>query len=456
MNFKEKLFEKRKLNKVVHATFNPNGPGAVRLHLVPTKFSLVKSSPNIVVINGKDYIPLNTAWSILLAIFIEEISKYQGLEISEENLNLAVKVTVEKVRKIYGKKIGRHQIKEDLWNIIDTVTAIALNKDNVIDLRGQSITDFYKTLNAPHRVDLMISAMEKHGHWNCNQKCLHCYAAGQAHSSDHELSTEEFKKVIKELEKNCESQITFTGGEPTMRVDLVELVKTADWFVTRLNTNGILLTKKLCNELYEASLDSVQVTLYSHDEDIHNNLVGSRTFNKTVQGIKNAIEAGLNVSINTPLCKLNKDYIELLKFAKELGITYVTCSGLIVTGNAKSKESKNTQLSERDLYKTLKDACKFAEENDMEIDFTSPGWIAEEKLLKLNLNPPSCGACLTNMAITPNGNVVPCQSWLSEGASLGNILDTKWSKIWNSPKCKEIRKQSSQTLHICPLRKESK
>ena len=64
-------------------------------------------------------------------------------------------------------------------------------------------------------------------------------------------------------------QVTFTGGGHP-RDDLVELVDAAQWFVTRLNTNGRLLTPELCRRLYEASLDSVQVTLYSADPSIHN------------------------------------------------------------------------------------------------------------------------------------------------------------------------------------------
>ena len=454
MNIKEKIYELKHLNHVIHATFNPNGPGAIRIHLVPTRFSLFKSIPNIVVLNGKDYIPLNTSWSILLSIFIEEISKYQGLEIPDDTLKLIINVTVEKIRKIYGKKVGRQDIKNDLWEIIDTFTAIINNEDVGLDFCNLSISSFHKEMKAPHRVDLMISAMEKNKKWNCNQKCIHCYAAGQELSNTNELSTEEFKKIINILKENYVSQLTFTGGEPTMRKDLVELVKSAEWFVTRLNTNGVLLSKKLCKELYDASLDSVQVTLYSHDKEIHNELVGADNFDKTITGIKNAISAGLNVSINTPLCSLNKDYSKLLEFAKELGITYVTCSGLIVTGNATKTKSKNTQLSESQIYKILKKAKKYADENDLELDFTSPGWIDEQKLLELKLNPPSCGACLSNMAITPDGNVIPCQSWLSSGSSLGNILKTKWSKIWNSPECKKIRKESSRTLHTCPLRKE--
>ena len=52
------------------------------------------------------------------------------------------------------------------------------------------------------------------------------------------------------------------------------------------------------------------------------------------------IAAGLNVSTNTPLCTLNEDYIKTLEFIKDLGVTYATCSGLIITGNARTRDIK--------------------------------------------------------------------------------------------------------------------
>ena len=88
----------------------------------------------------------------------------------------------------------------------------------------------------------------------------------------------------------------------------------------------------------------------------------------------------------------------------------------------------------------------------MELSFTSPGWIKEEDLKKMKLDIPSCGACLSNMAIAPDGNVMPCQSWLSENASLGNILNKKWEKIWNSYECKQIRYETSKNSNVCPLK----
>lgn len=451
MNIREKIYSKKHLKEVLHTTLNPYEPGAVRIHLVPPKSSFWKSRPSIVILNGKDIIPINEAWAILLSIFINEVNKFEGKAIQDKLLDRILKNTVEKTRKIY-KKTGRIEIKEDLKELIKVFTDIASTGTTDIDVGQMSIGEYAPNMQAPHRMDLMISSMSKNNNWNCNQKCIHCYAAGQKLSEKEELSTKEWKKVIDICQKECIPQLTFTGGEPTMRKDLVELIEYSKWFITRLNTNGVLLTENLCKELYEASLDSVQVTLYSNNPEIHNKLVGADNFEKTITGIKNAINAGLNVSINTPLCTLNKNYIDTLKFAKELGITYVTCSGLIVTGNAKEKQSKDTQLSEKELYTILKDAKKYTDDNLMELGFTSPGWVKEDDLRKLNLDIPTCGACLSNMAIAPNGDVVPCQSWLDEKSNLGNILKTKWKKIWNNPICKKQREFSSKMYYTCPLK----
>ena len=247
-------------------------------------------------------------------------------------------------------------------------------------------------------------------------------------------------------------QVTFTGGEPTLRGDLVELVEAAQWFVTRLNTNGLLLTPELCRGLYRASLDSVQVTLYAADAATHNALVGTDGFDRTVQGIRNAVAAGLMVSVNTPLCSLNTDYAATLELASSLGVRYATCSGLIPSGAAEGEASRATALTPDELAAVLRKASSTAFELGMELDFTSPGWLDEETLRSMDLHLiPSCGACLSNMAIAPDGAVVPCQSWLG-GVTLGNILTDPWETVWNSEKCRAIRTESAKMEHICQLR----
>lgn len=452
MSIREKIYELKTFNKILHTTFNPYEPGVARIYLIPPKFSLFKSVSSVVIVNGHDIIPLRESWAILLSIFIEEVNKYSGKEITKEELDKIVEKTVKGTQKIYGKFVKSDVIERDLWDMVDTFQKIAVGEKVEWKIPKVSIGQYAKHMNAPHRMDLMISGMEKEGKWNCNQKCVHCYAAGQAQGNVKELTTAEWKKVIDKCRKICVPQVTFTGGEPTMREDLVELVEYSKWFVTRVNTNGVLLTKELCKKLYEASLDSIQITLYSSDREIHNQLVDANNFDKTVEGIRNALDAGLNVSINTPLCTTNKEYVETLKFIRALGVKYVSCSGLIVTGNAKKEESKQLQLSGDELYNILQDSVKYCNENLIEISFTSPGWIENEKIEELGLDIPSCGACLSNMAIAPNGDVMPCQSWLSLNGKLGNILKDKWKEIWQSKKCKNIRKTNSKITGKCLLR----
>ena len=334
---------------------------------------------------------------------------------------------------------------------MESLIAIARGQEPPVEVGTLSLGDYAPYMSAPHRMDLMVSAMTQDGAWHCNQKCLHCYAAGQPMGESRELTTAQWKEALERLRHANIPQVTFTGGEPTLRADLVELVGAAQWFVTRLNTNGRLLTPELCRRLYEASLDSVQVTLYSADAAVHNTLVGAPGFDDTVQGIRNAVAAGLMTSVNTPLCSLNRDYAATLRFVHELGVRYVTCSGLIPSGGAETEASQATRLTPEELTDVLRQAVETAEELGMEIDFTSPGWLPEETLRSLGLHLiPSCGACLSNMAVTPDGQVVPCQSWLG-GTTLGNLLTDDWSAIWDGETCRAIRAKSAKLEHICQL-----
>lgn len=450
MNLREMFYQFTQLRNVVHTTLNPKEPGVVRIHMIPPKWSL-RQQPYVIILNGAWVLPINVAWAILLSNFIKEVNYYQGTEISDQQLKAIERQAVLNTKKVYYKT-NPQRFHEDLWNIISTLCDIAYERTPQIDIGQMSIREYAPNMAAPHRMDLMISAMVNENGWHCNQRCIHCYAAGQYEAKKQELTTSQWKKVIDICRKSNIPQLTFTGGEPTMRKDLVELIEHAKWFVTRLNTNGVQLTKNLCEQLYKASLDSVQITFYSYDEEIHNHLVGASNFSKTVQGIRNAVGAGLNVSINTPLCSINKDYVKTLEMLHKEGICYVTCSSLIITGNAKTDKSRQTQLSEQELYAILKEASQFCKEAKMEITFTSPGWLSEEQLQSIGLSVPACGACLSNMAIAPDGTVVPCQSWLNQKAELGNILQTPWHKIWNNPKAKKIRNMPAGEEQKCPLR----
>ena len=437
--------------EVLHTTLNPNGPGAIRIHLIPPAKEENGFEASIAIINGTDIIPVNFAYAVILAEMIRETNKYDGKEIGEADLQSILDSTEENVKQIMPI-FSRKKIREDITEIYTTMKQIAYREEVTTDIHYMSLGDYADMMNAPHRMDVMVSAMTKNGQWHCNQKCIHCYAAGQMLSDEEELSTETWKKILDKCRAAGIPQVTFTGGEPTMREDLFELIHYARWFISRLNTNGIKLTPDYCKKLREAELDSVQITFYSCDPAVHNRLVAAPQFTNTAAGIKNALAAGLSVSINTPLCTLNRDYVKTLEYLHSLGVIYVTCSGLITTGNALGEASERLQLSGEELETILREAVAYCHANGMEIAFTSPGWIPQAVFDELNIPSPSCGACLSNMAITPGGNVVPCQSWLSD-APLGSMLSDEWETIWNSPACSECRAYSAEMTGECPLRR---
>lgn len=449
-NFRLKKYMKENFNEVLQTTFNPNGPGAIRIHLIPPKVDDNLNS-SLIIVNGRDILPLSPTWTVMLAEFIKQVNKYDGKEINDDDLSEIYDLAYANSKKVIPL-LFRKYFEKDISRIVETFRSLSVGEVPKEDIEWISIGDYADYMKAPHRMDILVSSMVKNGKWHCNQKCVHCYAAGQKYAEEKELTTQQWKQVLDKCKEAGIPQITFTGGEPTMRDDLLELIEYGRWFVTRLNTNGIKLSKKYCEGLRKAELDGLQITFYSCDEEIHNRLVGAKQYKNTVEGIQNALELGLNPSINTPLCSLNKDYVATLNFLHDLGVTYVTCSGLITTGNARKDKSTNLQLTPNELKEVLKRACDYAFKNDMEINFTSPGWLQESLFEELSIPKPSCGACLSNMAITPSGNVVPCQSWLSENI-LGNILTDDWKDIWEHPFCKKRREYSSLMLGSCPLHK---
>ena len=68
MNYKERQFYKKNLNEVLHTNFNPYTPGVVRIHLVPAKYNPFGVDPSVVILNGKDILPINLSRSNRWAI----------------------------------------------------------------------------------------------------------------------------------------------------------------------------------------------------------------------------------------------------------------------------------------------------------------------------------------------------------------------------------------------------
>jgi radical SAM protein with 4Fe4S-binding SPASM domain len=276
--------------------------------------------------------------------------------------------------------------------------------------------------------------------FRCQNNCVHCYAGGPHETA--ELSTEQWKEAIDRLKQIGVFILTFTGGEPTLREDLPELLLYAQnsGMVTGLVTNGRRLKDKAYVEALEkAGLDFVQVTLESHKAKVHDLITASKgSWKETVAGIKNAVNTQIYVTTNTTLSKHNaEDFLETIDYLKKLGIAAFGCNSLIYSGKA-NEIGEKFALPLETLNELLPKIRDKANRLGLKFLWYTPTQYCRFDPVKLGLGIKSCTAAMINMCVGPDGSVYPCQSYF-EG--LGNILKDDWQSIWNHPLAVKIRKR---------------
>ena len=98
LTYAERMFLRARLNRVRHITLDPDGPGVVRIHLVPCH-KPDRETPFTAILNGQDILPLNVSWAILLTNFIEALKPYTGKEIRPEEWSAINAQAVAATRK---------------------------------------------------------------------------------------------------------------------------------------------------------------------------------------------------------------------------------------------------------------------------------------------------------------------------------------------------------------------
>lgn len=338
---------------------------------------------------------------------------------------------MKKIRRAY--RVNAETAKKDYEKLIYTISTMASTEKicPVSYLDVKTVEPFTHSLSAPLRMDLALT-------FRCQNNCIHCYAGGP-HETD-ELSTDQWKRVIDKLHSIGVFILTFTGGEPTLREDLPELMLYAEnrGAVTGLITNGRRLKdKSYAEQLEKAGLDFVQVTLESHKPQIHDQMTATKgSWKETLAGIKNALKTRVYVTTNTTLSKYNaSEFLQTMDFIKELGVGAFGCNSLIYSGKA-GEISKEFALPLETLNELMPKIRDKANQLGLRFLWYTPTQYCRLDPVKLGLGVKSCTAANVNMCVGPNGDVYPCQSYFE---SLGNLLKDDWPKIWNNPLSVKLR-----------------
>lgn len=176
---REKKFWEQHLSCVRHITLDPKGPGVVRLHMIPPRAE-GKDEPFLLLLNGAKLIPLNLSWAILLANFMAALESFftesdnaPDREVEQADWERLAEEAVTATRSVYPRT-KPERLREDLALLMESLIAIARGQEPPVEVGTLSLGDYAPYMSAPHRMDLMVSAMTQDGAWHCNQKCLHC------------------------------------------------------------------------------------------------------------------------------------------------------------------------------------------------------------------------------------------------------------------------------------------
>jgi len=330
-------------------------------------------------------------------------------------------------------KVKSEQVKSDLVEFQFQLEEL-LRPDGacaIHELGLETTMPFSARPSAPYRMDLALT-------YRCNNDCAHCYNARERNFP--ELTTAAWKDILDKLWGLGVPHIVFTGGEATLRDDLPELVAHAEsnGQITGLNTNARRLSdEKYVQQLVDAGLDHVQITVESCEADIHDEMMRTRgAFRQTIKGLKNVLKSPLYVMTNTTMLRTNVHTIsDTLDFLAEIGVPTIGLNALIYSGNGLTVGSG---LAESELQPLLDVAVRKTADYGQRLIWYTPTQYCEFDPTQQNLGVKGCTAALYSMCIESNGNVLPCQSYYHP---LGNILEDEWNAIWNHKLAVQLRER---------------
>ncbi len=178
----------------------------------------------------------------------------------------------------------------------------------------------------------------------CNLSCAHCRASSEDRFYEDELSIDESYQVIDGVRSVGQPILILTGGEPLVRPDVFEIAGYAVKKGLRvvMGTNGTLITKALAAKLSEVPVSRVSVSLdfpTAEKQDVFRGRAGA--YQEALNGIANALDAGIEIQINSTITRQNiADLPDLLGLAADIGAVAFHPFMLVPTGRGQSLASE--------------------------------------------------------------------------------------------------------------------
>ena len=274
--------------------------------------------------------------------------------------------------------------------------------------------------------------------YGCPLHCPYCSNPLELEAYRDELSTAEWQRVLTQARELGVLQLHLSGGEPLLRRDLAEIVRTAGGLglYTNLITSALGLTPRRAEQLRAAGLDHVQISVQADEAALSDRLAGTPSFERKTSAARLVKELGWPLTLNVVLHRQNLDRVDrILELAEELGADRIELANTQYYGWA--LRNRAGLLPSRDQVARADAAVRAARErlaDRMEIVYVLPDYHSRY--------PKPCmgGWGRRQLTVVPDGNVLPCPTAQDLPLPRASVREHSLAWIWEeSPLFRSFR-----------------
>jgi len=282
--------------------------------------------------------------------------------------------------------------------LLDTSPVFADPTDGLAILEQRSVAETY---GIPLAVLLELTH-------RCPLQCGYCSNPIEMERAGNELTTDEWKKVLTELAEIGVLQVHFSGGEPTVRKDLAELIQHASdlGLYSNLITSAVLLSRDKLAALADAGLCHIQISFQGNEPELANRIAGFKGHSKKLEAAGWARELGLPLTVNAVMHRQNLHQLPgMIDMAVELDADRIEVANVQYYGWAlKNRAALMPSIAQIDEATRIVEEASVRLKGILDIDYVVPDYYADR--------PKKCmgGWGRQFFNITPAGKVLPCHA----------------------------------------------
>lgn len=314
--------------------------------------------------------------------------------------------------------------------IIDVLEKYKDFQDDVIDVLTQ--IEAKRLEDAQAKSIFLNTRLHLHVTNQCNMRCPHCYMESGAAYSD-ELSTDEIKELCRRFSHIGGTDVSLTGGEPTVRSDFFELVEYISGLGMKVSifSNGLIWDEERVKRLAAQNIEGVQISIDGYDEASNSEIRGKGAFDRALNAVHLFVKHHIyvKIAVTAPYERICKHQAEYIAFAKGL---LEKCGNDAIEFNfsyffmpGRELSASRVEAIKREYY-TLVDQVVAAIYGD----------VSEDSFVSnvMNCVRDSCG--YGGLNVMANGDFYFCDR-IPDVSKIGNIRNMPFEKVFRLMKIAE-------------------